>query len=393
VLRLAFGRFDGTRPLVVEPVLDWASYLGGSDGDYGYGIAVDASGNVYMTGVTYSTDFPTPRGFDTTHGGGAYDAFLTKVDANGQGLAWPSYLGGLDDDYGNGIAVDGSGNVYVTGQTSSTDFPAVGGFDATSGGLQDAFVTKVNANGQSLAWSSYLGGSGDDEGRGIAVDGSGNVYVTGWTHSTDFPTTGGFDTTLAGAEDAFVVRVRRANGTNCTSASECASGHCVDGVCCDTDCGGGVTTDCQACSVAAGAAVNGTCGFVSVGRTCRASAGPCDEPETCTGTSAACPKDAFAQRGTVCRAAGCVGDIAVKEASCTGESADCPSEITESGAPGTCNAGVCMTGGGGGAGARGCGTAQQVGGFGCTAASPGAARVPWAFIALVLAARRRRSSV
>jgi hypothetical protein len=279
----------------------------------------------------------------------------------------------------------------------------------------------VNANGQGLAWSSYLGGSGGDVGYGIAVDGSGNVFVTGYTQSTDFPTAGGFDTTLDGYGDAFVVRIGRANGTNCASASECVSGYCVDGVCCDSACGGGVTTDCQACSVAAGAAVNGTCGFVSAGRTCRASAGVCDVAETCTGTSAACPADAFAPPTTVCRPAGCVGDTAVKEASCTGASADCPSEITETCAPGACNAGVCMTGGGtggggdvgggaggggaggggaggGGAGGGGAGggtgggAAQQAGGCGCTAAPSLASLVPWAFIALTLAARRRRRS-
>jgi uncharacterized protein (TIGR03382 family) len=371
--------------------------------------------------------------------------------------------------------------VYVTGWTYSTYFPTPGGFDTTygGGGYADAFVTKVNANGQSLAWSSYLGGSGGDWGYGIAVDGSGNVYVTSGTSSTDFPTSGGFDATLGGGGDAFVVRIgpRLPNGGACVLASQCGSGYCVDGVCCDSACGGGLTTDCQACSVAAGAAVNGTCGFVPAGRTCRASAGPCDVAETCTGSSAACPADSFmpattvcrasvgpcdvaetctgtsaacpadgfasvtmvcrasvgpcdvaetctgtsaacppdgfasvttvcraaagecdlpefcdgataacppnilAPRGAVCRAAACVGDTAVKEASCTGASVDCPSEVTETCKPGTCNAGVCTTGGGKG------------GGCGCTSASPAASLVPWAFIALALVARRRRLSL
>jgi uncharacterized membrane protein (UPF0136 family) len=173
-LRLAFGRFDGTRPLVIDPVLDWSSYLGASNGESGRGIAVDGSGNVYVTGWTESTDFPTPGGFDTTRGG-ASDAFVTKVNADGHSLAWSSYLGGSNEDSGNSIAVDGSGNVYVTGSTQSADFPTPGGFDTTRGGASDAFVTKVNANGHSLAWSSYLGGSSEDWGLGIAVDGSGNV--------------------------------------------------------------------------------------------------------------------------------------------------------------------------------------------------------------------------
>jgi MYXO-CTERM domain-containing protein len=353
------GGFDTTRGGLQDALvtkvnangqsLDWSSYLGGSGNDRGTGIAVDGSGDVYVTGYTQSTDFPTPGGFDTTYGGGiSGDAFVTKVNANGQDLAWSSYLGGSGEDWGRGIAVDGNGNVYVTGYTKSTDFPTTqGGFDTTLGGSQDAFVTKVNANGQSLAWSSYLGGSSDDYGGGIAVHGSGNVYVTGYTRSNDFPTTpGGFDTTLDGAGEAFVVRIGRANGTNCASASECLSGHCVDGVCCDSDCGGGVTTDCQACSVDAGAAMDGACGFVSTGRTCRASAGPCDVEEKCTGNSAACPADSYEPATTVCRTATCNGDMAVEEAFCTGMSASCPPEVSKSCAPGTCVAGTCVTDGG-----------------------------------------------
>jgi hypothetical protein len=321
--------------------LVWSSYLGGAADDaddIGNGIAVDGSGNVYVTGFTASTDFPTTGGFDTTRGGTA-DAFVTKVNANGQNLAWSSYLGGSGEDYGKGIAVDGSGNVFVTGYTLSTDFPTTGGFDTTyGGGAVDAFVTKVSAGG-GLAWSSYLGGSSWDEGRGIVVDGSGSVFVTGNTSSANFPTTGGFDTTLGGTRDSFVVRIGRANGTNCTSASECVSGYCVDGVCCDSTCGGGATTDCQACSVAAGAAVNGTCGFVSAGRTCRASAGPCDVAETCTGSSAACPTDAFAPATTVCRAA--AGECDLPEY-CDGATAACPpNSLAPPGAVCRPSAGVC----------------------------------------------------
>jgi hypothetical protein len=304
--------------------LAWSSYLGGSGNDYGNGIAVDGSGNVYVTGYTSSTDFPTTGGFATTLGG-PWDAFVTKVNANGQGLAWSSYLGGSGNDYGGDIAVDGSGNVYVTGRTQSTDFPTLAGFDTTygGGGYYDAFVTNVNAGG-ALAWSSYLGGTSDDWGRGIAVDGSSNVYVTGETSSFNFPTFGGFDTTLAGG-DAFVARIGPPlpNGTACASASQCLTGFCVDGVCCDNACGGGTTTDCQACSVAAGAAVNGTCGILSAGRVCRPSAGVCDVAETCTGTSAACPADGFAPATTVCRPASGVCDV---EERCTGTSAACPAD-------------------------------------------------------------------
>ena len=186
--------------------LVWSSYLGGSFGDDGYDVAVDGNGNVYVTGRTASPDFPTPGGFDTTLGGPSFDAFVTKVDASGSSLVWSSYLGGAGQDEGLSIAVDGSGNSYITGGTDSDDFPTPGGFDTTRGFL-DAFVTKVDASGSSLVWSSYLGGGAfSDYGYDVAVDGSGNAYVTGSTESDDFPTIGGFDTTFAGPE-AFVTKV------------------------------------------------------------------------------------------------------------------------------------------------------------------------------------------
>jgi beta-propeller repeat-containing protein len=194
--------------------LVWSSYLGGGDYDYGEGVALDSAGNVYVTGHTSSSDFPTPGGFDTVHGGGlADDAFVTKVDAAGSSLAWSSYLGGGNDDYGRSVAVDSAGNAYVTGDTYSSDFPTTGGFDSTYGGSIDAFVAKVDAAGSSLAWSSYLGGGNHDYGRSVAVDSAGNAYVAGYTYSSDFPTSGGFDTTLMGSIDAFVTKVNAAGSS------------------------------------------------------------------------------------------------------------------------------------------------------------------------------------
>jgi len=193
------SKIDGTGSL------EWTSYLGGSDG-MGLGVAVDASGNAYATGWTRSSDFPFSGGFDSTLGG-VLDAFVAKVDASGA-LVWASYLGGSGDDYGfrQGIAVDAVGNVYVTGGTSSSDFPSTGGFDSTLGGTGDAFVTKVDAAGSSLAWSSFLGGSGYDEGNDVVTDGTGNAYVSGVTTSPDFPSGGGFDMSLGGT-DAFVAKI------------------------------------------------------------------------------------------------------------------------------------------------------------------------------------------
>jgi hypothetical protein len=182
--------------------LVYSTYLGGSGDDEGNGIAVDAGGNAYVTGWTESSDFPTTVGaLDTTYNGGD-DAFVAKLNANGSGLVYSTYLGGSGDDLGCGIAVDEAGNAYVTGSTWSIDFPTTAGaLDTTSVGSGDAFVANLNANGSGLIYSTYLGGSGDDVGSGIAVDAVGDAYVTGITDSNDFPTTAGsLDTTYQGSD-------------------------------------------------------------------------------------------------------------------------------------------------------------------------------------------------
>ena len=193
--------------------LVYSTYLGGTGYDQGNGIAVDGSGNAYVTGYTYSTDFPvTPGAFQVTNGGGGHDdAFVTKVNATGTALVYSTYLGGTHSDRGNGIAVDASGNAYVTGETTSTDFPVTpGAFQATNGGggIYDTLVTKVNATGTALVYSTYLGGTSYDAGYGIAVDASGNAYVTGYTQSPNFPVTpGAFQVTNGGVADIFVTKV------------------------------------------------------------------------------------------------------------------------------------------------------------------------------------------
>ncbi len=223
-VRLEVDGWDGRQPLVIDPTIAWSSYLGGGSSDIGSGIAVDGSGNVLVTGTTSSTDFPTSGGFDTTIGAGGYqDAFVTKVSGSGA-LVWSSYLGGGSSDIGYGIAVDGSGNAFVTGDSDSSDFPTSGGFDTTLSGFADAFVTKVSGTGV-LLWSSYLGGGSTDRGSGIAVDGSGNTLVTGYTDSTDFPTSAGFDTTYGGGRDAFVTKV---SGTGVLLWSSYLGGAAVD---------------------------------------------------------------------------------------------------------------------------------------------------------------------
>jgi len=178
------GGYDPTVELVIDPDLAWGSFLGGSDWDEGWEIAADGAGNAFLTGYTDSSDFPTPGGFDGTLGGGC-DAFVAKVTPTGL-LAWGSFLGGSDDDYGEGIAADAAGNVLLTGRTFSSDFPTPGGFDTNLGGEGDAFVAKVSPTG-SLAWGSFLGGSGGDSGYGIAADAAGNALLTGYTCSGTSP--------------------------------------------------------------------------------------------------------------------------------------------------------------------------------------------------------------
>jgi uncharacterized repeat protein (TIGR02543 family) len=187
--------------------LVYSTYLGGSDGDWGQGIAVDSSGSAYITGFTWSTNFPTVNPIQGTFSGGA-DAFVTKLNPAGSALVYSTYLGGTGGDGGEGIAVDGSGSAYITGFSESTNFPTASPIQGTNAGGHDVFVTKLNPAGSALVYSTYLGGSGDDWGQGIAVDGSGSAYITGYTSSTNFPTANPIQGTYAGGNwDAFIARL------------------------------------------------------------------------------------------------------------------------------------------------------------------------------------------
>ncbi len=190
--------------------LVYAGYIGGNGWDVGQGIAVDSAGNAYVTGYTDSDDFPVTVGPDLTYNGGG-EAFVAKVNPTGTALVYGGYIGGSGYDEAWGIAVDGARNAYVTGYTDSSEatFPVRVGPDLTSNGGYDAFVAKVNATGTALVYAGYLGGSGYDEGLGIAVDGTGNAYVTGYTSSSEatFPVTVGPDLTSNGGNDVFVAKV------------------------------------------------------------------------------------------------------------------------------------------------------------------------------------------
>jgi hypothetical protein len=192
--------------------LVYSTYLGGSNGAEALGIAVDSAGSAYVTGDTYSTNFPITSGaFQTACGGNCAfpntDAFVTKFSAGGNALVYSTYLGGNAQDEGTGIAVDGAGNAYVTGWTSSGNFPTKNPFQPIDKGSPDAFVTALNAAGNGLVYSTYLGGKQADYGHSIAVDGAGNAYVTGWTNSTNFPTTSNaLQASSGGGADAFLAK-------------------------------------------------------------------------------------------------------------------------------------------------------------------------------------------
>jgi len=209
--------YDHAQRLVIDPVLVYSTYLGGMALDYGYGIAVDSSGNAYVTGSTTSNNFPVVNPIEATHRWtGLADAFVSKLNATGSALIYSTYLGGSSDNRGYGIAVDSSGSAYVTGTTDSPDFPTVNPLQATNKGSYNAFVAKLDPTGSALVYSTFLGGNGrsvyGDGGNGIAVDSSGNAYVAGYTSSSNFPATpGAFQTSLGSTglqpDNAFVSKL------------------------------------------------------------------------------------------------------------------------------------------------------------------------------------------
>jgi hypothetical protein len=205
----ALGDYDHNRPLVIDPVLTYSTYLGGSGNDAANAIAVDLAGNAYVAGSTDSADLPSANPLQAANAGGG-DAFVAKLNRDGSALLYTTYLGGSNFDGVNAIAVDLAGNTYVGGTTNSVDFPTVRPAQAAGGGNYDAFVAKLNRNGNALVYSTYLGGSGGDFANGIAVDLVGNAYVAGLTTSTNFPTAANpLGITLAGTGDAFVTKLSR----------------------------------------------------------------------------------------------------------------------------------------------------------------------------------------
>jgi hypothetical protein len=208
-------RYDETRRLIIDPILEFASYLGGNRIDQAFGIAVDQEGNTYVTGRTSSPDFFVKvDAFQTTYDGVSFDAFVTKIGQNGSTIIYSAYLGGSALDEGTAITVDEEGFAIVVGRTTSSDFPLAnavqeeyGGFaDSVGGGIPDGdgFVVRINPDGSELQFASYIGGSNSDGANGVALTADGNIVVAGATTSSDFPGTDAFQSVSNGKRDGFV---------------------------------------------------------------------------------------------------------------------------------------------------------------------------------------------
>jgi uncharacterized protein (TIGR03437 family) len=204
-IALRVGKYDHARELIIDPVMNYASYYGGAGNEVGRAIGTDASGNVYIAGETTTMALATTRGVvQPTYGGETIDnysgdVFISKFTSSGA-LLYVTYLGGSADDVATSLAVDSTGNVYVTGMTNSLNFPTTAGafqpsFRGMGGNtcnpMGDAFVAKLNSSGTQLIYSTYLGGSADDAATAIAIDAAGNAYVVGMTLSNNFPVTPG----------------------------------------------------------------------------------------------------------------------------------------------------------------------------------------------------------
>ncbi len=218
---IAVGTYRTDHELVIDPGVQYTTFLGGSAAETGEGIAVTSAGNAIVAGTTQSPDFPTTAGAFKRSGSAQNnsDVFVAKLNPAGTALVYSTFVGGSDLDFGHSLAIDTAGNAYVTGTTKSSNFPTSGGaFDKSlnippncprcSTDNTDGFVFKLNAAGSALAYSTYLGGTDIDSPRSIAVDGAGSAFVTGETLSTDFPTTtGAFGRTQHGDNDMFVTKL------------------------------------------------------------------------------------------------------------------------------------------------------------------------------------------
>ncbi|MGK7921907.1 MAG: SBBP repeat-containing protein, partial [Trichodesmium sp.] len=226
-----FGRGDAfVAKYSPDGTLIYATYIGGSGEDFGTDIAVDITGDIYVTGNTNSVDFPTVNAGQNTYGGGEFsgDAFVVKLSNDGSNILYSTYLGGQDNDFSSAIAVDNNGDVYITGDTGAVlrfpiqPIPGVGNFPTTENALQntlisefnrDAFVSKISTDGSQLIYSTLLGGNDTEISQDITVDNNGNAYITGETRSLDFPTINAVQNTIGGDADVFISQLN-SNGSD-----------------------------------------------------------------------------------------------------------------------------------------------------------------------------------
>jgi hypothetical protein len=201
---------------MIDPVISYSTYMGGTSMSSVTALAVDISGNLYAAGWTEAIDFPVSNAIQAVNSGGV-DAFLFKLNAAGNTLLYATYIGGRGDDRATAIAVDSSGQIYIAGSTASTNFPLVSSLRPALGGTRDGFVVKLNAIGNLLIYSTYLGGSGFDAATAIALDAAGNAYVAGDTQSTDFPLLNAVQSVFGGATDAFVTKLTSAGAISFSS--------------------------------------------------------------------------------------------------------------------------------------------------------------------------------
>ena len=225
--------YDASLPLVIDPVISYSTYLGGTGMSAVTGLAVDSGGNLYVTGWTEALDFPIVGAAQAANQGGV-DVFVAKFNPTGTALLYATYIGGRGDDRGAAIAVDSNGQAYVTGSTASTNFPLASPIRTTLGGSKTAFVLKLNAVGNMLLYSTYLGGTNWETGNAIAVDASGNMYVAGDTQSANFPVLNAVQSAIGGGMDAFVTKLTSAGALSFSTflggaGNEHAGGIAVDG--------------------------------------------------------------------------------------------------------------------------------------------------------------------
>ena len=187
--------YDPNKALVIDPVLEYSTYLGGSGTDQPSGIVVDGSGSVYIAGYTNSADFPLSTQGSAQISGN--HVFVAKLDASGSNLVYATYIGGNSEDYGIALVLDKANNVYVAGSTESSNFPVVKPYQAQQPGPYSGFLSKVSADGSALLYSTYLGGNSFDQPTGVAIDGFGQAFVAGYTMSRNFPVANGYQTTVS----------------------------------------------------------------------------------------------------------------------------------------------------------------------------------------------------